>query len=476
MNRPEIPEFAVVGHPNEGKSSVVSTLAEDDSVRVSPFPGETVRCRTFPVFVDGQEVIRFIDTPGFQNPIRTLQWMKAYQGPDQSLLKDFIRHHDDQPDFESDCELLGPIIQGAGIIYVVDGSRPLRNTDKAEMEILRRTGRPRMAIVNCKENATRYLDQWKNQFRMQFNAIRVFNAHQATYAERITLLQNLKSIDQDWEDALQNVISAFKKDWAHRNDVTAQIIRRLLVDTMAFSMTKNIRNKSKEEKTITALQTEYNRAIEKMERVSHHRIRRLFKQNIFNFELPTHSILYSELFNRKTWQVLGLSPKQLITSAGVAGGAVGAVVDLSLAGLTFGVFTAIGGAAGAGWAALGGGKRLAESEVSGIRLGGYRVTVGPHKNLQLTYILIDRALIFYAHIINWAHGRRDYPAAAIDMSPGAQRIGYTARWPNADKRICAAFFRAVRSGNEEKKDRAGKDLEVVLRKNLQEIPHRQRKG
>jgi ribosome biogenesis GTPase A len=71
-----IPEFAIVGHPNEGKSAVVSTLAEDDSVRVTPYPGETMECQTFPVIIDGQEIIRFIDTPGFQNPRKTLAWIK----------------------------------------------------------------------------------------------------------------------------------------------------------------------------------------------------------------------------------------------------------------------------------------------------------------------------------------------------------------------------------------------------------------
>ncbi|HSL60856.1 MAG TPA: GTPase, partial [Desulfotignum sp.] len=36
-----------MGHPNEGKSAVVSTLTEDDQVRVSPVPGETKVCRTY---------------------------------------------------------------------------------------------------------------------------------------------------------------------------------------------------------------------------------------------------------------------------------------------------------------------------------------------------------------------------------------------------------------------------------------------
>ena len=77
MNTPIVPEFAIIGHPNEGKSSVLSTLAEDDSVRVSPIPGETVLCQPFPVRIDGREIIRFIDTPGFQNPRQTLQWLPA---------------------------------------------------------------------------------------------------------------------------------------------------------------------------------------------------------------------------------------------------------------------------------------------------------------------------------------------------------------------------------------------------------------
>ena len=38
------PTFAVVGAVNPGKSSIVSTLAENDRVRVSPIPGETADC------------------------------------------------------------------------------------------------------------------------------------------------------------------------------------------------------------------------------------------------------------------------------------------------------------------------------------------------------------------------------------------------------------------------------------------------
>ena len=117
MENSFIPTFAILGHPNEGKSSVVSTLAEDDSVRISPVPGETRHCRQYPVAVDGTEIIRFIDTPGFQQPRQTLKWLAAHDGPDRRMLADFIAAHQTNPDFTDECELLSPLKEGAGIIF-----------------------------------------------------------------------------------------------------------------------------------------------------------------------------------------------------------------------------------------------------------------------------------------------------------------------------------------------------------------------
>jgi len=80
MNKP-VPEFAVLGHPNEGKSSVVSTLTENDNIRISSTPGETIRSKAYSVTIDNEEIIRFVDTPGFQVPKKTLAWFKTYVGP-----------------------------------------------------------------------------------------------------------------------------------------------------------------------------------------------------------------------------------------------------------------------------------------------------------------------------------------------------------------------------------------------------------
>ena len=441
----KIPVFAVVGHPNEGKSSVVSTLSEDDSVRITPIPGETVVCQPYPVMIDDEEIIRFVDTPGFQLPKKTLAWFKSYDGPDSQLVRAFRKAVSMDPDFKDECELLGPIESGAGIIYVVDGSRPLRGDDRAEMEILRMTGQPRMAIINCKDETLAFMDEWKSEFRKHFNIVRIFNAHTATYKERIELLESLKAIDQDWQPALGKVISAFKMDWQGRNHRTAELIVEMIEQSITFKLHENYTNETEVKKARQTAQNEYADHIHKKEKALHRKIRKRFKHNIFNLDLPTESIVHENLFDKRTWQVLGLNPKQLVIAAGVAGGVFGSILDVAAAGLTFGIFTAIGGLAGAGSVLLGGDK-IANITVKGIKIGGYQIQVGPMVNPQFMYVLIDRSLIFYAHVINWAHGRRGRSQNRHLISDVAspKKRGYTADWDEASRKLSFQFFNTVR--------------------------------
>ncbi|MEA1969274.1 MAG: GTPase/DUF3482 domain-containing protein [Thermodesulfobacteriota bacterium] len=456
----KIPEFAILGHPNEGKSSVVSTLAEDDNVRIGPIPGETAVCQNFPITVDAKEIVRFIDTPGFQIPRATLSWMRKYRGPDELILAAFIEAHKDNPDFTDECELLAPVARGAGIIYVVDGSRPVRNDDRAEMEILRLTGRPRMSIINCKTDDTAFLEQWKNEFRKHFNCLRVFNAQKATYQERLDLFETLKSVDQDWAPALSRVIDAFNEDWDQRTRVSSQIIVNMIEAIVGLELVETITQGEKESAIKDRIDKKYRKKIEEIEKDTFFKLKRLFKHNIFNCELPENSILNEELFNEKTWQLLGLTPREVAFTAGLAGSAAGAVIDVAAAGLTFGAFSAIGGIAGAAsvfWR----GRRISDIRFKGVRLGRDQIKVGPTANIQLMYVLIDRSLLFYSLIINWAHAIRVVPHEELkdDFSKNLKK-GVTAYWDRDSKVICTRFFNIVTA----KKQRNREDTkEAVIR-------------
>lgn len=464
----QAPEIAIIGHPNEGKSSVLSTLAEDDSVRVSATPGETIVCRTFPVRIDGREVLRFTDTPGFQNPSRVLAELRKLAEEEGDCITRFRKEFRTVPELHDDIELLQPIERGAGIIYVVDGSRPVRNVDRAEMEILRLSGRPRMAIINCKDDRYNYLDNWKNEFRKSFNSNRVFNAHRATYAERILLLEALKSIDQDWHPLLDRVVAVFKDDWASRNRQTMNILLDLFTDCLQYTVSTPLSATADQEELQKQLTLSYHKTIGEKEKKAHNRIRRLFKHNIFDYSLPEHSLLHEELFSEKTWSLMGLSKTQIVIIGGLGGAAIGAGIDIAAGGMALGLVTGLAGAAGA-IGALWGGKKLSQDGLLGVRIGGEQLRFGPATDINLLFVLINRALLYYKHTINWAHGRRDYESISKKSVKDKQPFNITSTWSTGRLRICKAFFSAVTGSNERNMGQEKKKLGELIEQSLTEI-------
>ncbi|MCF6248190.1 MAG: GTPase/DUF3482 domain-containing protein [Desulfobacula sp.] len=436
-----IPEFAVLGHPNEGKSSVVSTLTEDDQIRVSRIPGETLVSRSYTVAIDGEKLIRFVDTPGFQVPQQTLAWFKKYDGDPGQIIECFIDTFQNDSFYFDECELLAPLSKGAGIIYVVDGSRPVRQDDLAEMEILRLTGRPRMAVINSKTNTKDYTADWKQEFRKQFNSIRVFNSNTANFMDRILMLESLKSIDQEWEPMLARVIQAFKADWQKRNQMACNIIIKAMEASLSFSISKKVKQGADPEQIQQELTHKYQEHIKKIETLMFKKIRLLFKHNVFEYQLPDYSILLHDLFSKQTWELLGLTKEQLATAGAIIGGTFGAVIDTAAAGITFGIFTAIGSVIGAGSAVLSGKKMLGRKKAGFLRLGGDITRLGPSKNLQFLYVLLDRALIYYSHIINRPHGKRD--ASVINQAGPDGKKGLTAGFTSAQRSVCARYFKAT---------------------------------
>ncbi|NRA22742.1 MAG: 50S ribosome-binding GTPase, partial [Oceanospirillaceae bacterium] len=96
-----IPAFAVVGHPNKGKSSVVSTLARDDSIVISQRSGTTTAAKTYEVVLQNLSY-QLIDTPGFQRPRKVLAWLqseKVSADKRAQRVEDFLKDSDWQQQY-----------------------------------------------------------------------------------------------------------------------------------------------------------------------------------------------------------------------------------------------------------------------------------------------------------------------------------------------------------------------------------------
>ena len=123
MSAETTPRFAVVGHPNKGKSSIVATLAQNDAVDISSRSGTTVRADPLEINI-GDAAYILIDTPGFQRPRRALAWLN-HQASSADRRREaialFVNSAECAEQYPDEVALLKPISEGAAILYVVDG-------------------------------------------------------------------------------------------------------------------------------------------------------------------------------------------------------------------------------------------------------------------------------------------------------------------------------------------------------------------
>lgn len=454
----ELPTFAIIGHPNEGKSSIIATLSQDDGIAISPIAGETTRLQRFDLKAGHETIIEFVDTPGFQNPQATLAWFKENESLGEKRPERFIAEHKSNPDFHHDCELLKPVVEGAGIIYVVDASRPMSSVDAAEMEILRLTTRPRMAIINPKTEELRFLDAWKSAFRQHFNSVRTFNAQKAQYSDRIELLDALKSIDQDWEPALSKAVELLKLDRQRAVERTAEAIMEHIEQALTCKCSSFLTHESGVELEKHRLEDEYRTKLEQIEKRYRDQIRDIYQMHRVAVELPENSILKEDLFSERSWQALGLTQKQLAIAGAIIGAGLGVGADIAAGGITFGVFASLGAALGAG-SALWKGKALARAKIKRMPLGGLKVTVGPNRSEQFPFVQLDRDLLYAQFAANWAHARQE---KTVDLEVSSEKAGPASQWTQAELKPTAKFIQAVQKGSAEAIDAVRIEFKTLL--------------
>jgi GTPase Era involved in 16S rRNA processing len=443
----EAPVLAIMGHPNAGKSSVVATLTENDRIAIDKRAGTTTTTDEYPVIIDGRTVMTFIDTPGFQNPSDILEWFQTH-ADEPDLAGAFVAAHGDDPMFSHDCALLRPVAAGAGIILVVDGSKRIKEKDRTEMELLRLTGRPRMAILNNLSKVDKHIPAWQDALNKSFNSVREFNAHRATYAERIALLGALKAIDQRWEPMLDETIRAFRDDWARRIEQSADTILQLMKDALGKRVTRVVKvDDIKSDDQRAAIQQQLTEALQQalrqLETEAQQRIRAHFRHNVW--DVPATSLLAKDLFSEEVEQALGLRQRQLAMAGAAAGAVSGGAIDLGVGGLSFGTGALIGGIVGGALGVLGG-AALAKMDIQRT-LGVERFSLGPVTNPRFPFVLMDRIILYAARAMNWSHGRQAADETAPNRVPERDtrgKRGFTDAFSTEDHRTLARFFAAAR--------------------------------
>jgi hypothetical protein len=465
----EVPRFAVVGRVNKGKSSIVATLAEDDSVRVDPRPGTTVEVREYPVRVDGRTLFVLVDTPGFEDAPRALAWLRAADvsaAERPARVEAFVRAHEASGDFVEERRLLAPVLAGASVLYVVDGTKPFRPNYEAEMEILRWTGRPGMALVNRIGDGD-HAEAWHRALGQYFRIVRDFDAFSATFEERLHLLEAFRALRPEWRAPIDEALAALVAQRRRRRADAAAEVADLLADALTHVEEVSVGDEAALAAERDRLERSFHDALRRRETRARRRVEGLYGHAaaVFEESALARPVLAQDLFAEETWRVLGLSPGQLVAASALAGATAGGVLDAAVGGASFLAGTVLGGALGGGAAAYSLGRRYARVRPAGgwpgllrdarrLVAGDRRFQIGPHAGPNFPWVLLDRALLHHAAVARHTHARRGTVAL-----PDGGRAGVAADLGAAERRELEAIFRRLR--------RAAPDAPRALRDGLE---------
>lgn len=415
--RKQYPRFAVVGHPNKGKSSIVSALALDDTVHISDVPGTTTKQRAFPLKVDGKVLYELLDTPGFQRARQVLAWLEKHEvSADKryEVVEAFINEHKENEKFNDEIELLTPIMEGAGIIYVVDGSKPYGEEYEAEMEILRWTGQPSMALINHIDEGD-YSQEWKRALGQYFKMVRTFNPMQTNTAQHMSILESMAQLKEEWIAPVKQSIKLFERYQEQRIERSASTVGKLIADALSFVEKRSFEGEEVDEEDKRKLEEQYKEQLRGLELKTQKRIEQIWNHDHLQKEQTLLPFEGLDLFSEESASVFGLTRKELIITGATSGAVTGAGIDLLFAGHTLLLGGAIGALVG-GTSAYFGFNELSEVKVLGQKLGKRYLQMGPMDNQNFPYILLGRAIFHAYHIATRSHALRDVEELTMDSS------------------------------------------------------------
>lgn len=474
------PTFAIVGAVNHGKSSVAATLVEDDQIWVGRDPGMTRECQAFKSRLGSFELW---DTPGFQDPREMLAEIeKEIRGSSEPLavFRDFSARHAKDGSFSAEREMLRPLLDGAAILYVVDTSRPFERVHEAEMELLRLTGHPRLAVLNPTAHAA-HEATWRAKLGQHFGAVHQFNAHTASAHDRAELLRAMAAVADRWKDPLREAAVAIEADWKNRLREAAQVMTELLDESLTHTVGKFLLPEQFGDKAaaIEELKQRFRDDLVRTEKDAHDRLIELFRHKRVDMRAGAAASLGDGLFNDETWSVFGLPWWALAGGGAFGGGAIGAKGGAIIgahgeiampSGIPTTLGLSIGGVAGAltgGIAAVMLGKKVAQPKVSLAAAGtekrgwfgafarnaaaamsrtGTEIRVGPLRGENFPYILLDRATGLFCYLAQRTHARRD-PAdiEAAKLKDALDRAGAsTESWNTELRDACKKFIAGLR--------------------------------
>ncbi|MEH6912122.1 MAG: GTPase/DUF3482 domain-containing protein [Oceanicoccus sp.] len=342
--------IAVVGHTNVGKTSLIRTLTRRSSFGdVSSSPGTTRHVESQVLMVNGQKIVRLLDTPGFEDSIGLFDAIEELDDGREKLGTDrltlFLNSKEATTSFSQEAKVVRQLLECDVVFYVIDAREPVLGKYQDELRIISLAAKPVFPLLNFVVAENSRVDQWTTLLKelnlhtsIQFDSVAYdFFAEQQLYKKMQTMLTN------NWHQPLESLINHRLESWQALLIAAANCVATLLIESAAFRQTITGDN------ALSSSADQLQQAIRKREHKATLELLALFQFQPDDYGadlLPVSENSWKlDLFDPETLKLFGVKA----TSTAAKGAAIGLGVDMAVGGVSLGAAAALGALFGGIW-------------------------------------------------------------------------------------------------------------------------------
>lgn len=395
MNTAALPlTLAVVGHTNTGKTSLLRTLLRNTHFgEVQDSAGTTRHVEAAQLLLHGQPYIELRDTPGLEDSIalsRQLRLIQDRRG--RACLEHFVQTSEPPAaeEFEQEIKVLKQALECHAMLYVIDCREPVLEKYRQEIFSLSLAARPILPVLNFIRGDSSQLREWRSALaELGLHALVEFDTVAFDFEAEKRLYQKLQTLLESWYQPLQTLLEYRAAEWQLMRGACVAQVALLLVE-----MATTTAPFAKDAARAPQLQHLQQR-VRQREQQCLNAVLELLHFSAADVELSNLPVQNGEwqldLFAPETLKTFGLDA----ASAAVTGAALGAGVDLLLAGVSLGAASLTGAALGTAWHT---GRRYGKDLLA--RLRGEKILCIDDTTLNL---LLLRQLSLLRHLFQRGH-------------------------------------------------------------------------
>ncbi len=342
--------IAVVGHTNVGKTSLIRTLTRHGSFGdVSSSPGTTRHVESQVLIVDGQKIVRLLDTPGFEDSIGLFDTIEELDDGREKLGTDrlalLLNSNEAAGSFSQEAKVIRQLLECDVAFYVIDAREPVLGKYQDELRIISLAAKPIFPLLNFVASENSRVDQWTKLLKelnlhtsIQFDSVAYdFSAEQQLYKKMQTMLASC------WHQPLELLINHRLEAWHALLIAAANRVATLLIETGSYRemITKN--------NALSSSAVQLQQAIRKKENKATLDLLALFQFQPDDYGadlLPVSKNSWKlDLFDPETLKLFGVKAG----STAAKGAAIGLGVDIAVGGISLGAAAALGALLGGMW-------------------------------------------------------------------------------------------------------------------------------